>query len=74
MSAQNQNTRVTAEPPSYDSAVGGNPPPHRTAGNETDSDTEDEDPLRDVDPEERMSMDDEYRDLPEGWVRAFDQK
>lgn len=30
-------------------------------------------PLRD-DVEARKSMDDEYRELPEGWIRCFDKK
>lgn len=69
----------TSDPPSYDAAVTGQHPPARATahhGNASDSDTtsDDEDPLHGVDPEVRQSMDDERRDLPEGWVRAFDPK
>ncbi|WWC90578.1 uncharacterized protein L201_005514 [Kwoniella dendrophila CBS 6074] len=63
---------------SSDAVTQGNRPAHqRNISNASDvSDLTDEEPQQ-LDPKEvdiRRSMDDEQRDLPEGWVRCFDPK
>ena len=85
---------MSAQPPSYDSAVNPSNPPnthahesrtqHLSHQDETDaysSSSDDETSFarkhrqptqEEID--ERMSIDDEERELPEGWVRAFDKE
>lgn len=72
----------TGNPPSYDAAITQSPKNNehnhlgRSRTNETISTVSSDGDAGAglIDDETRISMDDERRDLPQGWVRCFDPK
>lgn len=72
---------ATDAPPSYDKALGQPANANAAAGggganlSRTHSNSsEGGDPFEGMSPEERREMADEYRELPEGWVKCWDPK
>lgn len=68
-------------PPSYDKALSeqpANPAPARNSLNRTETNSTDVegggDPFEGMSEDERREMADEYRELPDGWVKCWDPK